>query len=165
VLKLFLPSLLLSALLVGPTSAIAQKATTPTVLTVSGAGLNTTTFTAAELAKAPHLTITANDRDGKPHRYEGVGVEYLLTTAGLQLDRHGDAIRKTLVVTAQDGYCAVCAVGEAMTEIATQPLLLADRCDGLLLPAGSGPWQLIVPADRKPTRWVRQVQELKVVLM
>ncbi len=163
--KSLLAAFSLLLLLGSITPAAAQKTPVAGTLTISGAGLTTTVFPPAELAKAPRLTVTANDRDGHPHRYEGIGVEYLLLKAGLSLDRHGDAIRKALLVTAADGYHATLGLGEAMTEIATQPLLLADRCDGLPLAVGTGPWQLIVPTDRKPTRWVRQVQTLRVVLV
>ena len=132
---------------------------------VTGAGLTATTFTAATLRSAPRLTVTAPDRTGKSHQYEGVPLHYLLTTAGFSLDRHGPALSHVVSVAAADGYRAVLAVGEIIPDLAAQVVLVADRCDGAPLAAGAGPWQLILPADRKPTRWVRQMQRITVTLV
>ncbi len=157
--------LVLSAFLGAGFAPTVAQSSAPAGLVVTGAGLTATTFTAATLSSAPRLTVTAPDRAGKPHRYEGVPLHHLLTTAGFSLDRHGPALSHVVSVAAADGYRAVLAVGEILPDLAAQVVLVADRCDGQPLPAGAGPWQLIVPADRKPTRWVRQMQRVTVTLV
>jgi hypothetical protein len=42
-------------------------------------------------------------------------------------------------------------------------VLLADKRDGQPLPQANGPYQIIVPQEKRPTRWVRQVTALQIV--
>ncbi len=153
--------LLLAVTIGAATPSFAQTAPTATIqLTV--ADQPAISLSAASLAQAPRLIVQATDHKGKPHRYEGVALHYLLAGAGVKLECRGDAIAQVVTVTSRDGYRAVLAIGEVIPDLAPQVILLADRCDGQPLLAATGPWQLIVPGDRKPTRWVRQVESVRV---
>lgn len=143
-------------------SVFAQAASAPLTLTV--AGKPAITLSASALAKAPRQTVRTTDRDGQPHTYAGIPLHQLLADAGVKMDCRGDAIAQVVSVRSQDGFRAVLAIAEVSPELATQVVLLADSRDGQPLATTSGPWQLIVPGDRKPTRWVRQVQQLSVGL-
>ncbi|MDQ2793792.1 MAG: molybdopterin-binding protein, partial [Bacteroidota bacterium] len=67
-----------------------------------------------------------------------------------------------VLASAADGYQAVFALAELDPSFATRPVLLADRCDGQPLPATAGPYQIIVPDEKKMGRCVRQVRALRV---
>ena len=41
-------------------------------------------------------------------------------------------------------------------------VLLADRKDGKPLLGGEGPYRLVVPDDKRPLRWVKQVARISV---
>ncbi|MFO0893059.1 MAG: molybdopterin-dependent oxidoreductase, partial [Isosphaeraceae bacterium] len=61
-----------------------------------------------------------------------------------------------------DGYRAVFALPELDPDFTDRPVLLADRRDGRPLPGKDGPLQVIVPSDKRHSRWVRQVVALRV---
>ena len=67
-----------------------------------------------------------------------------------------------VVVEAADGYRAVFALAELDPEFTDRVILLADRRDDKPLPGQAGPFQIIVPGEKKHARWVRQVIRLKV---
>jgi hypothetical protein len=123
------------------------------------------TLSAAELAHLPHHTQLAKDKAGKSHRYEGVAVADLLPLLGAPQGKaiHGDALAQVVLVSGADGYQVVFALPELDATFATQTVLLADRCDGQPLPAASGPYQVIVPSEKRPARWVRHVKGLRLL--
>lgn len=162
-------SLLSGTLLAGLVASFGAAApvfaqTTPAPLVLTVAGKPAITFSASALAKAPRQTVRTTDRDGQPHTYAGIPLHQLLADAGVRMDCRGDAISQVVSVRSQDGFRAVLSIAEVSPELAPQVVLLADSRDGQPLATTSGPWQLIVPGDRKPTRWVRQVQQLSVGL-
>ena len=44
------------------------------------------------------------------------------------------------------------------------PVILADRREAGPLTAEEGPWRLVISADIRPDRGVRQVESIKVVI-
>jgi DMSO/TMAO reductase YedYZ molybdopterin-dependent catalytic subunit len=42
-------------------------------------------------------------------------------------------------------------------------VLLADRKNGEPLSSRDGPFQLVVPDEKRPARWVRQVRRIRVI--
>jgi hypothetical protein len=67
-----------------------------------------------------------------------------------------------LVVEAADGYRVVFALPELDPACSNQMILLADRRDGKPLDSMDGPLRIVVPAEKRHSRWVRQVIALKV---
>jgi DMSO/TMAO reductase YedYZ molybdopterin-dependent catalytic subunit len=57
----------------------------------------------------------------------------------------------------------VFALPELDPEFATQTILLAYQVDGKPLPAGEGPFRVVVPQEKKPARWIREVTAIKVL--
>ncbi|WP_191908757.1 hypothetical protein [Larkinella humicola] len=51
---------------------------------------------------------------------------------------------------------------DRIPDFATQPILLADSVDGTPLPAGVGPYRVVVPGEKKPARWVRGVKSIEI---
>jgi hypothetical protein len=68
-----------------------------------------------------------------------------------------------LVVEAADGYRASFSLGEVDPELTGRTVLLADLRNGAPLEGDLGPLRLVVPDDRRPARWVRQVTAVRVV--
>jgi hypothetical protein len=67
-----------------------------------------------------------------------------------------------LVVEASDGYRAVFALPELDPASTDRVIILADRREGKPLGEHEGPLRVVVPGEKKPSRWVRQVIALRV---
>lgn len=152
-------SMLLCVLMVAiATTAAAQ------ILTITTADAHSTTLSAAQIAAAPHVTITVDDH-GTPAKFEGVALASVLTMAGIQL---GDSLRgprltEVVLAFASDGYKVSFALAELDPAFATREIILADKRDGKPLDAKEGPFRIVALGDKRPARWIRQVTELKVV--
>lgn len=119
---------------------------------------------AAKLRASPRRALDAADHGTAAH-WEGVPLADLLREAGVPL---GEALRgRNLAlyvrVTAADGYVAVFSLAELDPAMHEGMVLLADRRDGAALDANQGPFRLVVPGDRRPARWVRQVVAIDVL--
>ncbi len=68
----------------------------------------------------------------------------------------------TVLVEATDGYRAVFSLAELDPELTDRVTLLADTEDSQPLPPREGPFCIIVPGEKHPTRWVRQVRVVTV---
>ena len=115
------------------------------------------------LAEFPRQTVITNDR-GRKATFEGVALRDVLAKAGVALGEalRGKALSRAIIVTALDGYQAVYAIAEVDADFTDQIILLADRRDDLPLLPDTGPLQLVVPHDKRPARWVRQVAKIEV---
>lgn len=133
-------------------------------LTISGEVTKPLTLQAADLKAMPHTEVTGKDRDGKEHRYSGIPLADLLKQAGATLggELRGENLMKYAVVKAADGYEALYALPELDPDFATRTIILADSVDGVPLPAGVGQYRIVVPGEKKPARWVREVQRIEV---
>lgn len=144
---------------------LAAHCQTAPALRIEGQVPQPRSFTAAELAALPHIAQKAKDKEGKTHRYRGIELRELLKQAGAPQgkDIHGLVLGQALLVTAADGYKVVFALPELDPAFTERTVLLADQRDGQPLAAEQGPYQIIVPQEKRPTRWVRQVTSLRVV--
>lgn len=135
-----------------------------TVLTISGEVTKPLTLQAADFKAIPHVEVVAKDKDGKNHTYAGVPLAELLkqagTTTGAEL--RGENLSKVIIVKATDGYEVVFALPEIDPEFTTRIILLADSVDGNPLAQGVGPYRVVVPDEKKPARWVRDVKAIEV---
>lgn len=133
-------------------------------LTISGEVTKPLTLQAADLKALPHTDVTGKDRDGKEHTYSGVPLADLLKLAGATMggELRGQNLMKYVVVKASDGYETLYALPELDAEFATRTIILADSVDGSPLPSGVGPYRIVVPGEKKPARWVREVKSIEV---
>jgi DMSO/TMAO reductase YedYZ molybdopterin-dependent catalytic subunit len=133
-------------------------------LTVEGEVTQPLKLSAADLSGMKRTDVSATDHDGKTYRYSGVPVADILARAGVPLgpQLRGKNLSKYLLVKASDGYQVVFALPELDTVFASRIIILADQADGKPLPAGKGPFRIIVPGEKKPARWIREVTAMYV---
>src|SRR5262249_62182964 len=91
--------------------------------------------------------------------WDGVPLIEILKSAGAPTGEalRGPALSLYVVVGAADHYRAVFALGELDPSTGNRQAILADRKDGKPLDDKDGPLRVIVPDDKRPARWVRQV--------
>ena len=103
---------------------------------------------------------------GKENIYCGNPLVQVLKAGGLLLDSGMAGIRETVTMTVlvegTDGYRAAFSLAELDPELIDRVVLLADAKDGQPLPAREGPFRIIVPGEKRPARWVRQVKAVTV---
>lgn len=156
---------LLGATHLAPGQARPPAKPTPATIRVGGLVASPRTLTAADLAALPARQQSVTEKDGTKHTYQGWALAEVLRLGGAPAGKaiHGPVLAQAVLATAADGYRAVYALPEIDPDFAPQPILLANRRDGQLLDAAHGPYQVIVPGEKKPARWVRQVTAFEVV--
>ena len=142
----------------------AQQPAAQPYITIEGEVLQPQKLYIADLQKLKRITVTSKTRDGKDHAYTGVPVAELLGKAGVTIGSqlHGENLAKYLLVTAADGYQVVFSLAELDSAFTDKQVILADMTDGAPLPAAKGPFQLIVPGEKKPARSCFQVTSFSV---
>lgn len=116
-----------------------------------------------DLAKLPHVHLHASAH-GVEGEFDGVPLIEILKAAGAPTGEalRGPALALYVVVGAADRYRAVFALGELDPSTGNRQAILADRKDGKPLDDKEGPLRVIVPDDRRPARWVRQVTSIEL---
>ncbi|HEY2025945.1 MAG TPA: hypothetical protein VGG78_02990 [Gemmatimonadaceae bacterium] len=92
-------------------------------------------------------------------RFSGVALADLLTIVHAPVgdSLRGPALRTYVRIEGADGYAVLLTLAELDASFTDRIAILADRKDGAPLAAKDGPYQLIIPGDKRPARWVRQV--------
>lgn len=108
-------------------------------------------------------TVITGDR-GIKTTHEGVALRDVLAKAGVPLGDalKGKALARVVIATAVDGYQVAYAIAEIDAAFNDHLILVSDKRDGQPLLPDSGPLQIVVPQDKRPARWVRQVTTLEV---
>lgn len=121
-------------------------------------------ITAADIAAMPRREVEASAHHVSG-RFAGVPVREVL--GRLTIPRgdslRGKALATYVLVEAADGYRALFALPELDAAFTDRLVLLADRKNGEPLSSRDGPFQLVVPDEKRPARWVRQVRRIRVV--
>ena len=130
---------------------------------IRGDGIQTRTVTAMELGRMPRHRAEASAH-GVKGLYEGVLLADLLRQSGITLgdSLRGEAMATYVLVEARDGYRVVFALPELDTTFTERTTLLADRVHGGPLSVKEGPFRVVVPGERRPARWIRQVPRITV---
>jgi hypothetical protein len=134
------------------------------VVVVEGDVTNPFKIDAVSFAAMKRISVTAMAHDGKNHEYSGVSLFDILTKAGAVPNNllRGKALAKYVLITAADHYQVVIALPETDPAFTDKVILLADKQDGENLNAGSGPYRLIVPQDKKQARSAMRVVSIEV---
>jgi len=157
----------LAAALLVPAALEAQQAcpAVPGAVVVYGEGTRTTTFDAAALAALPRRSVTAPNPDGDGTSvFDGVALKELLVRAGaIDAERLTSRdYRRYVEIRAADGYRVIYAVPELEPDFRPAVPILADLQNDAPLPDGVGPFEVVMPDEKRHGRWVRQVTCLRV---
>jgi hypothetical protein len=136
----------------------------PPVLKVAGISGKTVPFVAVTLAELPQQTVKSTDK-GVPVEYRGVRLSDVLAQVDLPV---GDKFHKTaasyyLVAEASDGYRAVFSWAELDPSIAEKSVYVVFKRDGKDLAEKEGPFELVVPGEKRNARWVRHLEALRIL--
>ena len=74
----------------------------------------------------------------------------------------GENLTKYVIARAADGYEVLFSLAEIDEEFSGRTILLAHTVDGQALPQGIGPFRLIVPDERRPARWIREIKTIEI---
>jgi DMSO/TMAO reductase YedYZ molybdopterin-dependent catalytic subunit len=122
-------------------------------------------LSAADLAQLPTEQVATSFRTEHGTRsasFTGPLLWAVLTKAGaIDPAKPRDAVRQALLVTGSDGYVALIGMGEIAPDFEGKQVILAMSADGKPLEAGH--LRLVLPADKRGGRSVRDVARIDVV--
>jgi hypothetical protein len=119
-------------------------------------------LTVADFHALPHATITVhNTHTNADETYSGVPLATLLAKVnapiGAQLRK--EALTAYLIATGSDGYSVIFSLAEVDPSFHAGQVLVADTRNGQPL-ADSGPFELVVTDDKRPARWVHNLNSI-----
>jgi DMSO/TMAO reductase YedYZ molybdopterin-dependent catalytic subunit len=156
---------IVTSFLLRPVLTNAQDAPKEASVKVTGEVITPLELKLADLQQFKQTDVTRKDRDGNDHVYSGVVLSDLLQKAGATLgkDLRGENLTKYILVEASDGYQVIFALAELDKGFTDRTIILAMQMDGKPLPAGDGPFRIIVQDEKKPARCIKQVTAIKVM--
>ena len=133
-------------------------------LTVQNEDGKQTILSRADLEALPHVKLPASAHDVSAS-FEGVALKSVLEKAGVSL---GDTLRGKRLATcvlaeAADGYRVVIALPEIEPAFSDKQIVVAFLKDGKPLDEKEGPYRIVIPDEKRPARWIRQLTLLKIV--
>ncbi len=141
-------------------SAFAQTENKDSIITVERQNAQPMVFHKADMAGFRRITVQLKDRDGKEVNYTGVAVSDILQKAGVAMGKQlkGENMSQYMLAKAGDGYEVAFALAELDSSFTDKTIILADQLEGGPLPAGKGPFRIIVPGEKKPARSMYEVR-------
>ena len=135
----------------------------PATLVVQGIGGTSATLSVSDSSKLPQQTVKVTDH-GTPATFEGVLLTDVLAKVDLPVGEkfHSTGASYCMVVEAKDGYRARFAWAELDSTFMEKFVYVVTKRDGKPLSEKDGPFQLVVPGEKRSARWVRQVTALKI---
>lgn len=151
------------ALQIGDGSGVSVQAAVSPALRLVGIGGANTWLSVADLAKLPQQTVKTTDH-GTSVEFQGVLLRDALSKVSLPTGEqfHSTAASYYVVVEATDGYRAAFAWAELDPAFMDKAVYVVTKRDGKPLPGKDGPFQLVVPGEKRAARWVRQVTAVRV---
>jgi len=135
----------------------------PATLQVEGIGGSSATFSLSDLSKLTRQTVTISDH-GVPVTFDGVLVTDLFARVRTP---DGASFNPTVaayyvMAEAEDRYKAVFSWAEIDPTFTDRKVYVVTKRDGKPLLARDGPFELVVPGEKRNSRWVRQLKLLRV---
>lgn len=134
-------------------------------LIIDGGSTNKpTAYSAAVFSALPHVSLTVhNAHSNADETYSGVPLATLLAKVGAPLgsDLHGAAMSRYVLATGSDGYTVALSLAEVDPSFHAGQVIVADARDGKPL-GDRGPFQLIVSDDKRPARWVHNLNAIEL---
>jgi hypothetical protein len=118
----------------------------------------------ADFRVLPHITIKAhNGHTNAEESYSGVLLETLLAKANAPVGNEfrKEALRSFVLASGADGYSVLLSLAEIDSAFQAGQVIVADTRGGLSL-GKYGPFQLIVPGDSRPARWVHNLNSIRL---
>jgi DMSO/TMAO reductase YedYZ molybdopterin-dependent catalytic subunit len=108
----------------------------------------------SDLDKMKRVTVSHKGHDSITNSYTGVPLIEILSRAGVTMGKQlrGKNMAKYLLVNAADGYQVVFSLAELDTSFNEKEIILADKMNNKPMPSDPGPFQLIVPGEKRPAR-------------
>jgi hypothetical protein len=154
---------LAAATLVAASRAAAQPPAPPP-LELRGLAGRSRAVSAAELAALPQHEVTASAHNVQGTFRGPLLIDVLRLVGAPSSDSlRGPRLGDYVLVEAADGYRVVFALAELDSGFRAELPLLATSRNRAPLPASEGPYRVILPGERRPARWVRQVQRITLV--
>ncbi len=118
------------------------------------------TLDAAKLAALPREAVKA-EAHGHKIDVQAIDLLHVLRAAGIEPPQEirGKLLRQVLVAGAKDGYVVAFSWGELDPALGGKRVFLVTEG----LKPEEGPLRLVVPADARPARWVRQLETLRLI--
>lgn len=153
-------AILLILMLIVFSASHAAEPTVPAIILADG---RTVVLSPSALAQLPKQVVTAASH-GKTASYEGYDLRAVLGAAGVTPieNLRGKQLTAYITVTAADDYKVVFGMGELDRTLGNTLVLLTHTENKQPLAKSDGPWRLVVPGDKRPARWVRQVISIRV---
>lgn len=142
------------------------KATKPSeAIEVRGLDGTVQHLTPADLKALPHKSVTVfNAHSKKSETYAGVVLADVLAKVNAPVGEKlkGKLFMTGIVAEGTDGYQVLYSVGEVDPVMHSGDVIIADTVDGQPL-GGNGAFQLINTEDKRPARWVRNLDRILVI--
>jgi hypothetical protein len=153
--------------LLAATLASAQAPAPPPAakLTITGDVEKPLSLSLEDLKHLPRTTLKVNNpHEGGEEVYEGVLLSKLLEQAGVPhgTQLRGKAMATVVVAEGADGYRAVFALAELDSDFQDSEVIVADTRNAAPMAGQLGPLRIVAPHDKRPARWVRMLQSIKV---
>jgi Carboxypeptidase regulatory-like domain len=119
-------------------------------------------FSPADFHALPHVTIKVhNGHTNEEESYSGVLLETLLAKTNAPVDKEfrKEALRTYLLASGTDGNSVLPSLAEVDSTFHAGQVIIADMHEGQPL-GKNGPFQLIVPGDNRPARWVHNLNSI-----
>ncbi len=119
-------------------------------------------YSPAEFHPLPHVTVAVhNEHNNSDETYSGVSLATLLAQANVPLGKElrGEALTSYLIASGSDGYSVLLSLAEVDPNFHAGQVLVADARNGQAL-GDHGPFELIVSDDKRPARWVHNLNSI-----
>jgi DMSO/TMAO reductase YedYZ molybdopterin-dependent catalytic subunit len=148
-------------------SAIAQATAASDHLIITGDIPKPLSLSLDDLRHLSRTTVKAtNEHEGGAQEvYEDVSLAILLKQAGAPQGSQikGPALATYIVAEGSDGYRVIFSLAEVDSDFQDSEIVVADTLNEAPLADKIGPLRLVVPHDKRPARWVRMLQSIKIV--
>lgn len=167
-MKLPLPVIAVCALLaLASASPAAAQAPVGTTLQLVGESGAITEITLDSLKRMPQSEVRGRIHDGPELVFRGASLDAVLATAGAPHghDLRGPALRLVVLAEARDGYAVVYSLAELSPDLGGRVGIVALEQDGQPLSGKDGPLRIVLEGEKRPARWIRQLERLRLVLV
>jgi hypothetical protein len=119
-------------------------------------------YSPVEFRALPHVTVAVhNEHNNSDETYSGIPLATLLAQANVPLGKElrGEALTSYLIASGSDGYSVLLSLAEVDPNFHAGQVIVADTRDGQPL-GDHGPFELIVSDDKRPARWVHNLNSI-----